>query len=170
MSKMLTAHKVWTFGDNIDTDAIMPGDVLWTSQEQRARAVFRSLRPGWVDQVETGDAIVAGRNFGMGSSRPAPLSLKHCGVGFVLCETINGMFFRNAVNYGLCAFSCPGVTEAFVEGDGAEVSFGEWTVRNLRTDETLPITPLPEMLFSLMRQGGVIPYMEKQGLITPSPQ
>ena len=78
-------------------------------------------RPGWVDQVQQGDAIVGGFNYGMGSSRPAARSLRNCGVGFLLAETINGLFFRNAVNYGLLACECPGVAAAFEEGDTAEL-------------------------------------------------
>ena len=109
----MIAPRVWCFGDNINTDLILPGPYLYRSPEEQARAVFQSNRPGWVDQVGKGDAIVAGFNFGMGSSRPAARSVRACGVGFLLAETINGLFFRNAVNYGLLACECPGVAAAF---------------------------------------------------------
>lgn len=165
MSETLRTRKIWKFGDNIDTDLMMPSDVLWAGQEQRMRAVFRANRPGWAGAVAPGDAIVAGHNFGMGSSRPAALSLRLCGVGFIVCETMNGLFFRNAVNYGLPAFECPGVTNAFEEGHAAEISIDDWTIMNLQTGTSLSLIAVPEMLFALMRDGGLFPYMERQGLI-----
>ncbi|HUZ62633.1 MAG TPA: 3-isopropylmalate dehydratase small subunit, partial [Acetobacteraceae bacterium] len=82
----MIAPRVWCFGDNINTDLILPGPYLYRSPEEQARAVFQSNRPGWVDQVGKGDAIVAGFNFGMGSSRPAARSVRACGVGFLLAE------------------------------------------------------------------------------------
>jgi 3-isopropylmalate/(R)-2-methylmalate dehydratase small subunit len=99
--------RVWRFGDNINTDLMLPGPYLYRDAEDQARAVFMNNRPGWVDQVQKGDAIVGGFNYGMGSSRPAARSLRICGVGFLLAETINGLYFRNAVNYGLLACECP---------------------------------------------------------------
>jgi 3-isopropylmalate/(R)-2-methylmalate dehydratase small subunit len=165
MSDKFSAPKVWKFGDNIDTDQMLPGPYLWRSQEERARAVFMSSRPGWVDQMKKGDALVAGHNFGCGSSRPAALSLRDCGVSFVLAESIKGLMFRNAVNFGMALFECPGVTAAFEEGDGAEVTLADWTARNLRTGKTLKIKPIPQTPLSIMLSGGVIPLLEKRGMI-----
>ena len=161
----MIANRVWCFGDNINTDLILPGPYLYRSPEAHARAVFQSNRPGWVDQVAPGDAIVAGFNFGMGSSRPAARSLHACGVGFLLAETINGLFFRNAVNYGLLACECPGVAAAFMEGDGAALSLSDWTVRNARSNAVLAVTPVPAQLLALMQDGGLYPVMEARGLI-----
>ena len=163
----MIAGRVWKFGDNINTDLILPGPYLYRSPEEQARAVFEANRPGWVDQVKKGDAIVAGFNFGMGSSRPAARSLKNCGVGFVLAETINGLFFRNSVNFGLLAFECPGVSRAFEEGDMAELSLEEWRVRNPRSGETLSVSRVPDELLSIMQGGGIFPLMEARGLIAP---
>jgi 3-isopropylmalate/(R)-2-methylmalate dehydratase small subunit len=157
--------KVWKFGDNINTDLMLPGPYLYRSPEEQARAVFMNNRPGWVDQVQTGDAIVGGFNYGMGSSRPAARSLRNCGLGFLLAETINGLFFRNAVNYGLLACECPGVAAAFEEGDTAELDIGRWAVRNVRTDLMLSVLPVPEQLLSMMLGGGVYPVLEREGLI-----
>jgi 3-isopropylmalate/(R)-2-methylmalate dehydratase small subunit len=168
MTDVVVAQKVWRFGDNIDTDLMLPGPYLWRSKEERARAVFQVNRPGWVDEVRKGDAIVAGANFGCGSSRPAALSLQMCGVGFVLAESMNGLFFRNAVNFGLLAFECPGVAGAFAEGDCAELSISNWTVRNARTGTALPIKRVPDMPLSIMLGGGVIAQLEKRGLIAKS--
>jgi 3-isopropylmalate/(R)-2-methylmalate dehydratase small subunit len=161
----MISGKVWKFGDNINTDLMLPGPYLYRSPEEQARAVFMNNRPGWVDQVQIGDAIVGGFNYGMGSSRPAARSLRNCGVGFLLAETINGLFFRNAVNYGLLACECPGVAAAFEEGDAAELDIDQWSVRNGRTNQTLSVLPVPEQLLSMMLGGGVYPVLEREGLI-----
>jgi 3-isopropylmalate/(R)-2-methylmalate dehydratase small subunit len=157
--------RVWKFGDNINTDLMLPGSVLYSSPEQQTRAVFMNNRPGWVDQVQPGDAIVGGFNYGMGSSRPAARSLRNCGIGFLLAETINGLFFRNAVNYGLLACECAGASRAFEEGDTAELDLGAWSVRNPRTGQTLSVTPVPEQLLAMMLGGGIYPVLEREGLI-----
>ena len=117
--------------------------------------------------MQQGDAIVGGFNYGMGSSRPAARSLRNCGVGFLLAETINGLFFRNAVNYGLLACECPGVSTAFEEGDTAELDIDAWTVRNPRTGQTLKVQPVPEQLLAMMMGGGIYPVLERDGLIAP---
>src|SRR3712207_7568731 len=88
--------------------------------EEQPRYVFSANRPGWVDLVAEGDLIVAGRNFGTGSSRPAARVLALLGIGGVIAESINGLFFRNSVNYAFPVLECPGVLEAFEEGDEAE--------------------------------------------------
>jgi 3-isopropylmalate/(R)-2-methylmalate dehydratase small subunit len=165
MSDTILARQVWKFGDSIDTDLMLPGSHLWRSPEERARVVFQANRPGWVDKVQQGDAIVAGINFGCGSSRPAAFSLKTCGIGLVVAESVNGLFFRNAVNFGLLTFECPGVAAAFEEGDSLELSIKDWTVRNPRTGATLKVQPVPELPLSIMLSGGVIPLLEKQGYI-----
>ncbi len=161
----MIAGKTWCFGDNINTDLILPGPYLYRSPAEQARAVFQANRPGWVDQVAPGDAVIGGLNFGMGSSRPAARSLRMCGVGFLLAETINGLFFRNSVNYGLLACECPGVAAAFAEGDVAELSIEAWQVRNARTGAVLAVTPVPSQLLAIMQGGGIYPLMAAKGLI-----
>ncbi len=163
----MIAARVWKFGDNINTDLILPGPYLYRSPEEQARAVFEANRPGWVDQVKKGDAIVAGFNFGMGSSRPAARSLKNCGVGFLVAETINGLFFRNSVNFGLLALECPGVAAAFEEGDKALLSLSEWTLKNPRNGLVLAVSPVAAELLAIMQGGGIYPLMEEKGLIAP---
>ena len=109
----------------------------------------------------------AGRNFGMGSNRPASRSLRNIGIGFLLAESINGLFFRNCVNFGLLALECPGCFAAFEEGDMAELDLDVWSVRNKRTGAVLTPLPIPQRLLSLMQGGGIFPLMEKEGLIAP---
>ena len=161
----MIAGRVWKFGDDINTDLMLPGAVMAKTEAEQARAVFAANRPGWVDQMKQGDAIVAGRNFGMGSNRPAARSLRNIGVGFLLAELINGLFFRNSVNFGLLALECPGCSTAFDEGDTAELDLDAWTVRNPRTGAVLKPLPVPERLLTLMRGGGIFPLLEREGLI-----
>jgi len=161
----MRSGRVWKFGDNINTDLMLPGPFLYRSAEEQATAVFMNNRPDWVNEVQPGDAIVGGFNYGMGSSRPAARSLRNCGVGFLLAETINGLFFRNAVNYGLLACECPGVSAAFDEGDTAEVDIDAWTVRNPRSGQTLKVTPVPPQLLAMMLGGGIYPVLAREGLI-----
>ena len=89
------------------------------------------------------------------------------GIGFLLAETINGLFFRNAVNYGLLACECPGVSGTFEEGDTAELDIETWTVRNPSTDRALAVSPVPQQLLAMMLGGGVYPVLEREGLIAP---
>jgi 3-isopropylmalate/(R)-2-methylmalate dehydratase small subunit len=166
----MIAGRVWKFGDNINTDLMLPAAVMTKSEPEQARAVFSSNRPGWVDQMKWGDAIVAGQNFGMGSNRPASRSLRNLGIGFLLAESINGLFFRNSVNFGFLALECPGCFAAFDEGDTAELDLRAWHVRNPRSGVMLNAAAIPEWLLSLMQGGGIFPLMEKEGLIaTQSP-
>src|SRR3954464_1628896 len=163
----MRAGRVWKFGDDINTDLMLPGPLLTASEAEQARAVFSANRPGWVDQVATGDIIVGGRNFGTGSSRAAARSLRNVGIGGLVAESINGLFFRNAVSFGFLALECPGVSAAFEEGHTAEIAIDTRTARNRDTGAMLPISPIPEQLLSLMTSGGIYPLLEKQGLIAP---
>ena len=159
--------RVWKFGDDINTDLMLPGPLLTASEEEQRRAVFSANRPGWVDEVRPRDILIGGRNFGTGSSRPAARSLRNLGLGALIAESINGLFFRNAVSFGFVAFECGGIHAAFEEGQTAEISIESWTVRNRESGAVLPISPVPEQLLSLMISGGIYPLLEKEGLIAP---
>src|SRR5262249_52729242 len=157
------AGKVWTFGHDINTDLIMPSYARTQSLEEQVRAIFAANRPGWVDQVSRGDFLVAGRNFGLGSSRPGARSLRNLGIGCLLAESINGLFFRNCVNFGLLALECPGIHDAFEEGQTAELRLDDFTVTNRATNMTLKALPVPEALLNIMRGGGILPMLEDKG-------
>ena len=165
---MKITGKVWKFGDNINTDLILPGRAQLFTEEEQARCVFEANRPGWLDQIGKGDIIVGGQNFGMGSSRPAARSLRNIRLGCLLAESINGLFFRNCVNWGFLALECPGVSAAFEEGDTAEVSFDDFAVVNGRTGLRLEARPVPAQLLVTMQAGGVFPVLEAEGLIAPA--
>ena len=167
MSDQLIRGRVWKFGDNINTDLMLPGDVHMGTEAEQARAVFAANRPGWVDEMRAGDFIVGGRNYGTGSSRPAARSLRNIGIACVIAESINSLFLRNCVNFGLLALECPGVSGVFEEGQIAEVSLGDFTVRNLASGAALLALAVPPNLLSLMQGGGIYPVLERDGLIAP---
>jgi 3-isopropylmalate/(R)-2-methylmalate dehydratase small subunit len=162
--------KVWKFGDNINTDLILPIQAFYLTPQEQARFVFQANRPGWVDLVQPGDILVGGKNFGMGSSRPAARSLRNLGLGCLIAESINGLFFRNCVNFAFPALECRGVFDAFAEGDIAEVDFDACSVRNLASGKSLPAIGLPPQLLALLKAGGIYPLLEQEGLIAPRPQ
>lgn len=142
--------RAWKFGDDINTDLMLPGPLLTASEDEQRRAVFSANRPGWVDLARPGDIIIGGRNFGTGSSRPAARSLRNLGLGALVAESINGLFFRNAVSFGFLALECRGVHAAFEEGQTAEISLADWSLRNRDTGTVLAISPVPDRLLSLM--------------------
>src|SRR3990170_4245438 len=161
--------RVWKFGDNINTDLILPVQAFYLTPDEQARWVFRANRPGWVDQVAPGDIIIGGRNFGMGSSRPAARSLKNLGLACLVAHSINGLFFRNCVNFAFPAMECPGIHDAFQEGEIAEVDFEASVVRNVTRIVTLEGRRMPSKLMDLVQAGGIYPLLEKEGLIAPKP-
>ena len=159
--------RVWKFPDNINTDLILPNRAFYLTPAEQAKFVFSANRPGWVDLVQPGDILIGGRNFGMGSSRPAARSLRNLKLACLVAESVNGLFFRNTVNFGFPALECRGIEAAFDEGDIAEVSFDDYTVRNQRTGTTLKAEPLPESLKRLMQAGGLFPLLEAEGYLAP---
>lgn len=159
--------RVWIFGDNINTDLILPNKAFYLTHEEQAQYVFHANRPGWAQQVEQGDILIGGRNFGMGSSRAAARSLKNLGLACLIAESLNGLFLRNCVNFAFPALECPGVHAAFTEGEIAEVDFEAATVRNLTRGAQLPGKPLPPSLMALVQAGGIYQLLEQEGLIAP---
>lgn len=159
--------RTWKFGDHINTDLILPGHVMLMPFDEQPKYVFSANRPGWVKLVQQGDIMVGGHNFGTGSGRPGARSIKMCGISCLIAESINGLFFRNCVNYGLFAMECPGVAEAFEEGDVAEVDFETFTVRNTTRGVELPGKRFPQMLLDTMKAGGIYALMDLEGLLEP---
>jgi 3-isopropylmalate/(R)-2-methylmalate dehydratase small subunit len=160
--------RVWCFGDNVDTDLIQPMHAMLGPLEEQPRSVFEANRPGWVDEVARGDVIVAGRNFGTGSSRPAAQVLVLLGIGGLLAESINGLFFRNCVNYGLPALECPGVRGLLAEGDRARFDLVGGRVENVGDGRALAARPWPPELLPTLRAGGVLAQLRAEGLLLES--
>lgn len=163
----MISGRVWIFGDDVNTDVMMPGHVLYASEAAQTGALFATLRPGFVDEVGRGDILIAGRNFGCGSSRPAARSLVNVGIACLVADGINSLFLRNCVSYGLEAMSCPGVSAAFSERDIATVDMERGSVVNVTTGATLAGETLPRHLLDTMRAGGILPMLEAAGLISP---
>src|SRR5437763_16820192 len=129
---MITGH-VWKFGDDINTDLMLPGPLLTASEEEQRWAVFSANRPGWVDEVRPRDILIGGRNFGTGSSRPAARSLRNLGLGALIAESINGLFLPNAVRFGFLELACPGLPDESEEGHTAEIAIAARHVRHSHT-------------------------------------
>ena len=155
--------RVWKFGDDLNTDLILPSPASMLPVAEQPRFVFQANRPGWVDQVQPGDIVIAGKNFGMGSSRPAARSLRNLGLACVVCESMNGLFFRNCVNYAFPTLACPGVSALFEEGEVAEVDFDTALVRNVSTGRSLQGKAIPAQLLDIIRAGGIYPLLAQQG-------
>ena len=155
--------KAWVFGDDVDTDVIAPGRYMKFGIEEIARHCFEAVDPGFSTNVKNGDAVVGGRNFGAGSSREqAPEALKHLGVSVLIAESFAGLFYRNAINLGLPALACA-QAKRIRQGDLLKVDpLGGSTIENLTTGETLECEPIPPFLMSIIRDGGLLPHLEKR--------
>ena len=159
--------RVWKFGDNINTDLILPILAFYLTPQEQTKFVFKANRPGWVDLVQPGDILIGGRNFGMGSSRPAARNLKNLGLSCLIADSINGLFYRNAVNFAFPAMECPGVPDLFEEGDEALVDFDAGMVRNVTRGKSLSGRTIPPELLRIVDAGGIFPLLEREGCIAP---
>ena len=157
--------KVWKFGDDINTDLVIPGfAVMWTLEEQLPHC-FSANRPGWVDEVQPGDVLIAGRNFGVGSARPIGDVLRDNGISGVVADSFNGLGLRNCINAGLPSLPCAGILDAFDEGDIAEVDWTTGNVRNVTKGTSLQGTPVPEALQEIVKAGGVEAVLRNEGYL-----
>lgn len=158
--------RVWKLGDDVNTDLIISGRYKYDILDLRrlAEHAFEDIDPDLHRKIRPGDIIVAGANFGCGSSREhAPLVVKALGVGCVVAESFARIFFRNAINIGMLAVECPGAHESFEEGDVAEVSVEEGVVRNLSKGIALRARKLPDFLLRIYRAGGIVEYLRGGG-------
>jgi 3-isopropylmalate/(R)-2-methylmalate dehydratase small subunit len=169
MSLQVIKGKVWKFGDNISTDYLMPGFTQGDTMEERASFCMRANRPEFSGQVKKGDVIVGGRNFGCGSSRPAAINLRVLSVGCVIAESFGRIFFRNSINLGLPVLYCPGVYEAFNEGDILQADIAAGKVENLTSGKVLHAQPLPHVAMDILEAGGVVALLRKEYGTKPDP-
>ncbi len=156
--------KVWKFGDNIDTDLIIPARYLNTSDPaELAKHCMEDADPAFASKVSKGDIIVAGKNFGCGSSREhAPIAIKAAGVSAVVAPSFARIFYRNAFNMGLPIFECPEAAAAIEEGHEVEIDGDTGTITDLTTGETFKAQPIPPFMQSLIADGGLIPHIMKK--------
>ena len=174
--KTIFTGRVWKFGDNVATDLMMPGHIVLArklSDEDAAPYCFSSNRPGWVDEVQPGDIIVAGRNFGCGSSRNGARMLQLNGIAAVVAESTSRIFMRSSVNIGMPTLWCAGVSDAFEEGDEAEVNLLTGETKNLTKGFALQAEPWPEGSppMQILEAGGLLPFiknmMKERGMTPP---
>jgi 3-isopropylmalate/(R)-2-methylmalate dehydratase small subunit len=155
-----TAH---LFGADVNTDEIIPARYLTTSDAKELAAYcMEDARPGFAKLVTRGDLIVAGGNFGCGSSREhAPIAIKAAGISCVVAESFARIFFRNAINIGLPIVECPGIASRVKQGDRLTVDLSAGDVI-LTSGERLSVPPFPPFMEGIVREGGWMPYLLKQ--------
>ena len=164
---MILKGNVWKFGDNISTDLIMPGHMdnrPDLSDKEAAHYCMSTNRPDWVAQVQKGEIIVAGRNWGCGSSRPAARLLKVLGISLVVADSMSRLFFRNAVNIGQPVLICSGISDAFNEGESAKVNVETGEVSNLDRGLKLQGEALPpdSPPMQILKVGGLDAFMKQE--------
>ena len=154
--------KAWKFGDDVDTDVIIQGKYLVINEpEELAKHVFENIKPEFAKAVEKGDFVVAGENFGCGSSREhAPIALKATGIEAVIAKSYARIFFRNAVNIGLKVLECKDA-DKIEEGDELEVDYVNGKIVNKSKNEEYPINPIPEFLRQIMDKGGLVNFCKE---------
>lgn len=151
------------YGDHIDTDRIIPGKYTKTLDvHSLADHVLEDLDPSFREKLQVGDVLVAGENFGCGSSREqAPVALQTAGVSFIIARYFARIFFRNAINIGLPVMEIP--DHDIATGDRLEADLKQGLVRNITTGKTYQATPLPEVMFNILSEGGLVQYLQKHG-------
>ncbi|OPY31024.1 MAG: Isopropylmalate/citramalate isomerase small subunit [Methanomassiliicoccales archaeon PtaU1.Bin124] len=153
--------KVWRFGDHVDTDQIIPAERLTSDNNDKlGKFAFEKVRPGMAEKVKKGDVIVAGRNFGCGSSREhAPRALLQMGINCVVAQSYARIFYRNCINTGLLPVECSVEAD---EGDVLSVDFGKGTIRNETSGKEWRFAPFPEFVQDLIDKGGLMAKIKEE--------
>ncbi len=156
--------KVHKFGDHIDTDVIIPARYLVTTDEKElAKHCMEPIDPTFVTRVSQGDIIVAGENFGCGSSREhAPLAIKATGISCIIAKSFARIFYRNAINIGLPILECPSAAEEAEEGDLIECDLKTGIIRNLTKGTQHQAEPFPEFMRQILESGGLINFVRRR--------
>jgi 3-isopropylmalate/(R)-2-methylmalate dehydratase small subunit len=159
--------KVWKFGDDIDTDIILPGRYLIYTDEERLRQhCMEGLDSEFPNKVDNGDFIVAGKNFGCGSSREhAPIAIKGCGIQAVIAESFARIFYRNSTNVGLTLIEAPGISQYVKEGDKIEINMDNGVI--IAGENRIEFKKLPPFMMGILEEGGLINYLKKNPNIEP---
>ncbi len=156
--------RAWKFGDNVDTDAIIPARYLNTSDPRElAEHCMEDADPEFPSKVAPGDIIVGGQNFGCGSSREhAPIAIKHAGVSCVIAKTFARIFYRNAFNIGLPILECPEACDDIRTGDRVAVEADTGRIYNLTTGKEYKAQPIPPFMQEIVAKGGLIAYVKEK--------
>jgi 3-isopropylmalate/(R)-2-methylmalate dehydratase small subunit len=163
MSDLLLKGKAHKFGDDINTDYIIAGKYTKTlNLSDLAAHLFEDIDPEFSKKLKRGYMVVAGKNFGCGSSREqAPIAIKESGVSAVLAKSFARIFFRNAINIGLPALVCD--TDEIDDGDELEVDLESGFVLNISKDIKIPMEKMPDIMKAILKEGGLVPYLKKYG-------
>jgi 3-isopropylmalate/(R)-2-methylmalate dehydratase small subunit len=156
---------VFRYGDNVDTDVIIPARYLNTSNHKElAQHCMEDIDADFIKQVKEGDIMVADKNFGCGSSREhAPIAIKESGISCVIAKTFARIFYRNAINIGLPILECPSAVEGIKAGDVVSVDFSSGTITNETTGTVFKSEPFPPFMQDLIACGGLAGYIAKKG-------
>jgi 3-isopropylmalate/(R)-2-methylmalate dehydratase small subunit len=154
--------KAWNYGDDINTDFILPGIYLeLTDPKEIGKHAMEGIDKEFVNKVQQGDIIVGGRNFGLGSSREqAPIALKYSGVSAVIAESYARIFYRNAANLGLPALECPNVSKEIKTGDTVEIDISKGKII-VNGEKELEFVPVPEFMMEILKVGGLREYIKQ---------
>jgi len=155
--------RIWKYGDDVNTDVIFPGKYTYTLMPpaEMAKHALEDLDPQFAQKVKPGDVIVAGKNFGCGSSREqAAACLKYAGVQAVVARSFARIYFRNAINLGLPVLQCPEAVDKVETGDEMEIDFAEGKI--ITNKGTFKFPPLPESVIGILEAGGLIEYTKKK--------
>lgn len=155
--------RVHKYGDNIDTDVIIPARHLNTANHKElASHCMEDIDTEFVHKVKTGDIMVGGWNFGCGSSREhAPIAIKESGISCVIAKTFARIFYRNAINIGLAILECEEACDKIQNGDEVSVDFDSGVIRNLTRNETYQAEPFPDFIKDIIRSGGLLNSLKK---------
>lgn len=156
--------KVHKLGDNINTDYIISGRYKFslTEPQELAKHIFEDLNPELAKKIKEGDCIVAGENFGCGSSREqAPLALKARGIKFIIAKSFARIFYRNAINLGILPIEAD--SDVIADGDEVELDFENSLIKIINKDKEIPFRPLPPFLKKIVDAGGIVQYIKKKG-------
>jgi len=155
--------RVWIFGDDISTDHIIAGKYLGTTDPKIfAEHAMENMRPGWAKQVTSGDILVAGDNFGCGSSREqAPLALKTLGITAIVANSFARIFYRNAINLGMPVVECRGLVQSAKEGETLHVDLAQGSLRTA-AGKTFTVVPYPPHILRILEAGGLVPQLRAE--------
>ena len=156
--------KVWKFGNDINTDIISPGRYTVTTNKQKLGEIaFIEYRPEFSKEVKTGDIIVAGKNFGCGSSREhSPIALKAAGISAIIAKSFARIFFRNSINIGLPLFISEDA-DVIEDGDEVEINFNTGEIHDKTKDLILKVKPLPVFIQKIVKKGGLVEFLKSGG-------
>ncbi len=159
---MTTTGRAWVFGDDIDTDVLAPGQYMKGPVEELAKHCLETVDPLFARSVQSGDVLVAGRNFGVGSSREqAVQALRLLGISAVVARSFAGIFYRNAISLGLPVFVSADVGHV-KPGETVTMDSDAATLTLHKTSQTIECEPLPSFLLDMIRDGGLVPHLEKK--------